>query len=177
MIANNNIYLKIPQISLVLYIYTHTHWPTRQKFIHHHVIVAFLRCPLLCVGGPGIVFGQPQATAEFCQLLASLLHCNCFPKALSQGQRDQEFPIFPLPDCQISSHKLSFIPGLVTGETAILFRGKPLKPLTLGKFCSLGPQKMRENPFILACLPLSDPFFLIQDFQSDRCPINMKGST
>lgn len=177
MIANNNIYLKIPQISSVLYICTH--WPTCQKFVHHQVSLWHSRDV------------SSSVLEDLAQFLGSHRHQQksastrphpstiTFPKALGQGQRDLEFPIFPIPDCQISSRKLSFIPGLVTGETTILFREKPLKPLTQEKFCSLSPQKMRENSFtsILACLPQSDPFFLIQDFQSDRCPINIKGST
>lgn len=157
-----------------LQLYICTHWPTCQIFVCHQISLWHSHggCGYWCWHGYWAATGNTELSSS-CPHPFTVIALR-FPKALGQNQREEEFPLFPIP------RKVKYPPSFPLSqhqyqEKQPFYLGKIFTPLTRERFYSLGPKKAIANQFNLG--PQSDSFFLIQDFWSDRCPKSVNRSS
>lgn len=119
-------YLNILQISSALYMYSLAYLP--EICPPPSSLVASLCSPFSVLWLFWHSYWAPQAIAEFSSTWPHPLRCSCFeiPHGSRSRPKRGEIPsLFYCKDCQITFLELSFIPGILTGETTILFRENP----------------------------------------------------
>lgn len=129
--------------------YICTHWPTCQIFVCHQISLWHSHggCGYWCWHGYWAATGNTELSSS-CPHPFTVIALR-FPKALGQNQREEEFPLFPIP------RKVKYPPSFPFPNISIRKNNHSIQekslPLSLERdFILLAPRKQQQISSILA---------------------------